>query len=416
MIQHYSDGGSITGLLDLVRGLDHTRFRPVVSFRAANPFEDELRRAGAEVVVLGGAPTTDAPSAGTSPAGAVAPPPRPAARWGARLARSTTRRELSRLIRRDVPHALHLRQVVRDHDVALIHANNDVLSNRDAVIAAVLARVPVVVHVRWIHHYRRDASLAIDKVLARRVSAFLAMSQAIAEGCRPLGIPTSRITVLDDPFDPSDYVVSPPPELGRVLGVPEGARVVVHIGRIVAWKGQDVFLRAMAEVVARHPSAFALVVGGAGDGPDDGFGSRLEAIVGELGITDRVAFTGPRRDVPEILALSEVVVHSSTDPEPFGRVVVEGMAAARAVVGADDGGVPEIIDAGVTGLLVGPRDPVALSEAIDGLLADPEATRLMGQRARRSVVARFSLAGHAREVERTYTRALSRRGRRTLRS
>jgi len=398
LVQHYPDGGSMTGLLDLVRGLDRGRYRPVVTLRTPNPFVAELRDAGAEVVVL-----DDRLEIESEAAGAVRDP-RPVARWGRRLAASPTRRELSRLIRRDIPHAWKLLRVVRQRGVDVIHANNDVLSNRDALIAGAVARVPTVVHTRWIHDYRKGPTLVVDRALARRAAHLVFMSQAIADSCRALRIPPDRVSVLDDPFDPADYTAAPSRAVSRELGLPAGARVVVHVGRLVPWKGQDVFLRAMALVITHEPQAIALVVGGGEAGTHAGFPRQLEQLAHDLGIGDRVVFAGRRRDVAQMLALSDAVVHSSTEPEPFGRVVVEAMAAGRAVVGADAGGVPEIIDHGATGLLVAPNDPPRLAEAIGGLLADPSAARAMGERARDAVRDRFSLRAHARAMEAIYDR------------
>ena len=387
--QHYPDGGSITGLLDLVRGLDPERYAPLVTFPTTNSFVPEFVAAGVEVVIL----DPDAPD----PAQGRAPDDRPT------LPRSSSlRREARRVWRRDLPSARRLRSVIRQHDVALVHANNDVSSNRDAILAAMWTRRPVVVHVRWLAEYRNDVKHRIDRFLAGRVQRFLFMSQAIASSSADLGISPDRELVLDDPFHIDDYAVAAPAGLADELGVPGGGRVVLHVGRIIPWKGQDVFLRAMAVVLEAVPDACAVLVGSPTDDAGRRFQLELEALAERLGISDRVVFAGSRRDVPQLIALSAVVVHCSTLAEPFGRVVVEAMAGGRPVIGADEGGVPEIIEAGVTGLLVRPGDPAVLGDAITGLLADPEAAEAMGARARQAVAARFSIETHARAVQAVY--------------
>lgn len=394
-VQHYPDGGSITGLLDLIRGLDPDRYRPVVSFRTPNSFVPEFEAADIPVVVLDPVALPDPPVGGPRDQ---APPRTPS---------SPVRREVRRLLRRDLPAARRLRRVIHDHDVDLVHANNDVLSNRDAILAAVVTLRPVVVHVRWLHTYENDAKLRIDKLLARRAARFFFMSRAIADSCRELEIPAERQAVLDDPFHVADYDVVVPPGLAAELGLPAGGRVALHVGRIVPWKGQDVFLRAMARVLVAAPDAMGLLVGSPTDLSGRRFLADLEALAAELGIAHRIVFAGSRRDVPQLIALSEVVVHCSTMSEPFGRVVVEAMAGGRPVIGAAGGGVPEIIEPGVTGLLVPPGDHEQLSVAIIALLDDPEEAAALGKRAQAAVAARFTIEAHAGAVQAAYDEVLS---------
>lgn len=398
-VQQYPDGGSITGLLDLIRGLDRRRYRPVVSFRTPNAFIPEFEAAGVAVVVL-----DPHPSLRGQDAGLPGPP---------RVRSAPVRRELRRLLRRDLPSARRLRRVIRLHEVDIVHANNDVGSNRDAIVAAVASRRPVVVHVRWLHAYEADARFRIDALLSRRASRFFFMSRAIAQGYRDLAIPPTRQLVLDDPFHTADYDICAPPGLADELGLPVGSRVVLLVGRIVPWKGQDVFVRALADVANAEPDAVGLLVGAPTDAAGRRFRAELETLVAELGIADRVVFAGSRRDVPELIALSEVVVHCSTTPEPFGRVVVEAMSGGRPVIGADAGGVPEIIEPGATGILVPPADRQALGAAIAGLLADPVSAAAMGARARVAATNRFSIEAPADVVQATYDEVLDERGARS---
>jgi glycosyltransferase involved in cell wall biosynthesis len=380
-VQHYPDGGSITGLLDLVRSLDRTCVRPVVAFTTPNAFIGEFEDLGVPVHVLPGlgSPTT-APS-GT-------PASRPPRR------RSSFRRVVSRLVTRDWPAARALRSIVKEEHVDLIHANNDVLSNHNAVLASMLTRTPLVVHVRWLHSYRHDASWLLDVVLARRARRMIFMAEGIARSCRPLHVPARRQLVLDDPFDVTDYLADGDDDLRHELLLDPAQRVILHVGRLARWKGQEVLIDAMTKVLDASPDAIALLVGSSTDPDGAAYEQDLKRQVARLDLTDRVIFVGARRDVPSFLKLADVVVHSSTTPEPFGRVVVEAMAAGRPIVAADEGGVPEIIDAGRTGVLVKPRDPACLADALIAVLDDPEGAAAMGLRAQDEVRSRFSLERH----------------------
>jgi len=132
----------------------------------------------------------------------------------------------------------------------------------------------------------------------------------------------------------------------------------------------------------------------------------LEALAGRLGIGERVTFTGHCADMPGLLPALEVLAHCSLQPEPFGRVFIEGMAAGVPVVGAADGAAPEIIADGETGLLVPPGDDAALAEAIARLLDEPALAAKIRTAARRRAEADFGLAAHVRQIEAIYRRLL----------
>ncbi len=389
-MQHYPDGGSITGLLDLVRGLDPSTDRAVVSFRTPNAFLDEFRAAGAEVVVL------DPPDVLAPPVGLPVGP----LEW--RDVLRSIRREARRVLKRDVPRALRIRRLIRDHDVAIVHTNNDVRANRDAILAAWLTRRPLVVHVRWIPSADDPVSVRVDRLLARRADRMLYMSRAIEAGTEVLRPRRGIGSVLDDPFPVDDYRVAPSAERRDELGVPAGAPVVLHVGRIVPWKGQDVLLDAVGLLADRHPDVVAVLVGEATEQGGADFEVQLRRRAEAPDLAGRVVFAGARRDVPALLAEATVAVHTSTSPEPFGRVVVEAMAAGRPLVASRAGGVPEIVEDGVTGILVEPGQPSALAAALDALLRDPAEAEAMGGRARTEARRRFSVDEHVAAVGAVY--------------
>ncbi|EIZ81185.1 glycosyltransferase [Novosphingobium sp. Rr 2-17] len=166
------------------------------------------------------------------------------------------------------------------------------------------------------------------------------------------------------------------------------ARPVVSIfGRLTQWKGQHVLLEALARV----PGTQGLIVGGGLFG-QDAWEQHLHNQAKALGISDRVQFAGFRDDVARLMAGSDVIVHASTAPEPFGRVVVEGMLTGRPVIATQGGAIDSIIEDGRTGLVVPPSDPDALAAAIQRLIAAPEQASAMGAAGRIDVAARFDLA------------------------
>jgi glycosyltransferase involved in cell wall biosynthesis len=153
------------------------------------------------------------------------------------------------------------------------------------------------------------------------------------------------------------------------------------VGRISPWKGQDVFLRAFGQAFSGD-GARASIVGSPLFGEED-FDAEIQALAASLGLGGRVTFTGFRDDVAAELRTMDVLVHASVIPEPFGLVVVEGMAAGLAVIASDAGGPSEVVEHGVTGLLYPPGDVDALAAALRQAASDPDLRRRLGQAARR---------------------------------
>ncbi|HWJ61304.1 MAG TPA: glycosyltransferase [Acidimicrobiales bacterium] len=395
-VQRYPDGGSITSLLDLVRGLDPTRFRAVVAFRNPNTYLEEFADAGAVVEVLRKAPSAGGPGRGLGGTGEATE----SSWWRG------GRRVLRRALYHDIPAAVQLLRVARRHRVDLIHGNNDVAINRDAVLVAAAVRVPLVNHVRGLYVRMSSIETWIDRHAARRVRWFFFISAAVERQYAPLEVPSERCEVLDNPFDVEELRARPSVATATSLGIAEGDRAVIHVGRLTPWKGQDVLLRALPALLEQHPDVRVVLVGSATDETGREYEAGLRALADDLGIADRVVFAGSRRDIPEVFAVAEVAVHSSTQPEPFGRVIVEAMAAGRPVVAAAEGGVPEIIDDGATGLLVPPDEPEVLALAVGRLLADPARAAAMGERAAAGARERYGLDAHATRIQAAYDRVL----------
>ncbi|MFE3317753.1 glycosyltransferase family 4 protein [Nocardia sp. NPDC059195] len=225
-------------------------------------------------------------------------------------------------------------------------------------VAARRARVPLVwqVHDRVSPDYFGKLPALAIRVLARLV-------------CRGQ-LANSRATAATLPAGPATAIAYPGVELPAAPAVPRtrpaAAAVVVVVGRLSPWKGQDVFLRAIAALRVR-PGRVVLV-GGTFFG-EEPYRAQLEKLAAELGVA--AEFTGHVDDPAEYLTAADILVHCSVLPEPFGQVVVEGMAAGCAVVAATPGGPAEIIRTGIDGLLVPGGDVAALTAALETLLHDP---------------------------------------------
>jgi len=179
-----------------------------------------------------------------------------------------------------------------------------------------------------------------------------------------------------------------------------GARAVISaIGRLEPGKGQDDFIRAARIVSERLPGVKFMIIGSEIFGMNKGYLSYLRRLIIDGRLERDVIFTGFRRDIPELLAATHLVVHAATAPESFGLSLCEAMAAGRPVITTDVGGPREIVVDGATGYIVPPRAPDRVAEAVVRLLADPIRLKEMGQAARRRVEEHFDIRRTVIEVE-----------------
>lgn len=257
------------------------------------------------------------------------------------------------------------------------------------VLGKWLHRRPVVWHLRDIvddSFFGRTQRTAI-RLLSRGLTRVIANSQASADAFRALAGNGVPIEVVHNGIDPAPFdaaLLRDRLALRVANGLPSGGLLVGLFGRLTPWKGQ----RVLMEAVARMPGATMVLVGAPLFG-EQTYEAALRARAAEPDLAGRVHFLGFRADVAELMHCMDVVVHASVWAEPFGRVVVEGMLAARPVVATAAGGVKEIVDDGETGILVSPDDAPALASALTRLADEAERDR-MGVRARAAAVARFS--------------------------
>lgn len=287
-----------------------------------------------------------------------------------------------------------LARLARTRHVALVHTNTSVTLGGSA--AARVARIPHVWHLREIYTGFERYWPAYRRLLLS-ADALPCVSQATRA---QLG-DTAKASVLHD------GLALVPSRAERdaaraALDLPGDAFVVAILGRISSWKGQDVLIRALAAMDGAGGGddghgTIALVAGDPWQGEEQRLRD-LRDLAGRLGVGGRVRFAGFRADVDNVYGAADVVAVPSTQPDPFPNAALEAAAAGCCVVAANHGGLPEMLEDGVTGRLVAPGDPAALAAALAELRADPAARERLGAAAATTTRARFS---PARLLERT---------------
>jgi glycosyltransferase involved in cell wall biosynthesis len=363
-----SDGAQ-RQLLELVKGLDKNRFRPVVlTLHPGGPLEREFREVpDAEVI------------------------------------------SLDRKGKYDLLCLIKVLAILRRMKVDVVQPFLTP-ATLFGLLPALLCRTPVKIVTERAGPGARNARrgyrfyLKAEDFLTRFADWSVANSQAGMEYLIQRGINPSRITVIYNGVDLSRLIPNnqSAEQIRQRLALPTGGKVVGMMARLFPVKNHAAFLQAAVLIKQAIPDTrFALV----GDGP---LRSHLEEMTQKLGLTSEVIFFGEQQDVGTYLSAFDIAVLTS-DTEGCSNSLLEAMALRRSVVATDVGGNREVVRHGETGFLVPRENPEALAEAIIALLRDPDAAVAMGQRAKEWVITQFSLEGMVQAYQSLWEETLRRR-------
>jgi glycosyltransferase involved in cell wall biosynthesis len=302
-------------------------------------------------------------------------------------------RKLRRVIRELAPEVIHsngfkmhvLGMWAKPQGVPIIWHIHDYVSAR-----------PLMTHL--LRHYAPHCELAVAN--SRSVAA-----DVTAVCGNRLQVKTVYNGIDLDCFTPGGTTLDLDALSGLGPAVPETIRVGM-LATLAKWKGHETFLRAMALIPAEL-RVRGYVAGGAlyqTNGSQHSL-AELQHLAGKLGVSDRVGFTGFVDEPAAVLRALDIVVHASTQPEPFGLVIVEGMACGRAVVVSEGGGARELIAIGTDALGHPPGDADALADCIIRLATDSNLRLSLGQAARSAAERRFDRARFATELTPVYQRS-----------
>ena len=388
-ILYVSGTGDISGgqnsLWVLLKSLDRQLYQPYVVCPFTGDFTDRVRQAGLPVHIL----PVRAPRASLNPF------------------------HLLRNGQETLSFVHQLQALIRRERIDLVHATSHSLGVICSLAARSL-RVPVIWHVRDIpvHPIKRwvVAQAAIE--LATHV---IAVSESVAR-VYTLGIENNaRVSVIHNAVelpDPAERRRLAARRLREEFGADENAHLIGNIGRLIPWKGQDRLLYAAARLIKDWPDTKFLIVGDVITSVRPYPNSHLEykpkllALCEELKLGEKVVFTGFRKDVLDIYAALDMYVHTAVQPDPLPRVVLEAMASGVPVIAPDLGGVPEMIEHGISGLLYPPGDVGALTAQIQSLLADEAQCQRLAQNALMTIKQRFTVDQHVAAIKSVYESVL----------
>jgi glycosyltransferase involved in cell wall biosynthesis len=403
-LARYTAGGSASMLRHLVEGLDRRQFEPRLIFHTIRDadYAQALEAGGTPVLALASPWPNRAPVlSGVNATARLAA--RPALRE-----HYQTMRAAQQALALDLRWQPALARALRRRRPAVVHCINGLRAHRLDILLCASLGIPVICHM---HGFERLSGL--ERLAARQVWRFIYISRAVATDFERQGLPASKGVVIPNAL-PAEALSWPAPIARRALGAGPEDFVAANVGRLVRWKGQDVFVRALALLAPRYPQLRGWLVGAADDNEASrAFEAELRALTAQLGLQDRVTFAGRRPDVLPVMAAADVVVHSATQPEPFGLVLLEAMAVGRPLVAAAAGGVLDVVTPEVNGLLAEPNNPEALAGSLERLLLDPALAARLGAAGRQKLETGFSMQDHVERVSALYRQCVAQQPQRT---
>lgn len=278
----------------------------------------------------------------------------------------------------------------KSKDFDLIHANN-----QKGFVVAAIARLfggkPVVWHLHDI--LTADIFSPINRLIAVTLANWFAArvivnSKATGEAFFEAGGKREKLRIVYNGFDGEvfDLIDDNQTLLREELEIPTDRPLIGMFSRLSYWKGQHILLEAASQL----PDVHVLLVGDALFGEAE-YTEKLKNIAAKESLQGRVHWLGFRQDIPALMKACDAIVHCSTAPEPFGRVIVEAQLSKRPAIATIGGGTSEIIEHEVTGLLIPPNDPQLLAAAIQQIFSDREATKKMVEAAYMQAQTKFSI-------------------------
>jgi glycosyltransferase involved in cell wall biosynthesis len=370
--------GAEQSLLQLLKGLDRDRFSPVVALPQEGPLKQYIADLSIPVEIV---PSIRA--------------------W------LTRRAGIMRLLHHIglVPFLAWsvwtLAKLIRRYHIELVHTNSLVII--DGALAARLLGIPHIWHAREMlvrnspFNFLLGPRAALS--LISRLSDRIIATTNVVRRCFDQKTDTSKIVVVYNAVDLSAFDI---PQTGNAVRhafhIPMESLLVGEVASLFPIKGYEDLVAAAAQIRQAIPQAMFIAVG---DMPKARYERKIRDLIDSYDLQKSFILAGFQSDIASIFSALDLVVLPSRY-ETFGRVLVEAMAAGKPVIGTNVGGIPEIIEDGVTGLLVPPQSPDKLAEAVITILQNPSLARQMGEAGRQRVRERFSVEQHVARIQEIY--------------
>jgi glycosyltransferase involved in cell wall biosynthesis len=283
----------------------------------------------------------------------------------------------------DLKACYHIRSLIKKNQYDLIHAHTS-HGHTLVYLASLKMSVPILVTRRIDFSIFRHSRLKLSLIKYRYMADYyIAISYKIKNVLVRDGIPEESIHVVHSGIDPQRFATTSHSKLSSEFALKSNERAVINVAHLAECKGQKFLIQAIPLVLKHIPNVRFFIVGGGG------LQDQLQALSVELGVEDKVIFTGFRQDVEAFYHLADLFVMSSVH-EGLGTAILDAAALGIPVVATEAGGIPEIIEDGVTGRLVPPADHEQLAAAIVDALIDPGSSHRMAAQGQEKIRSEFT--------------------------
>ena len=353
-------GGSHTCMYNLIRYSDRNRFQFTVGLFSENSYIQRYHDLGVEVVIM---------------------PIVPPRKHGPAIARKAIN-----WYQREYKLEKYLLPYITRNKYDILLMNNTIYESKNFVNVGYRLKLPVVVYERGIMEYRPEHVVASE-----HVDASIAVSNAILQNLLEYKFKSKRIELIYDGIDPALFA-GPYDRVGikKELNIPVDSNVIGIVGNVRSWKGQKYFIEAFKLVAEKYHNLYGFIIGGWSEQDHDYLGT-LRQTIQDAGLNDRILFLGYRNDTPALLSILDVFVHASIQPEPFGMVLLEAMAARVPVIATRFGGPIEIFNGGECGALVPPKDERAIARECIKYFSDENYRRDIVEKAYKRLCDKFHI-------------------------
>jgi len=394
-VEHNVDGtvgGSYFSLYYLVDGLDKNRYEPLVIFYTNNDLISKFRASGIEVRILEKIKPIEFKN-----------PFNISTIYGKvfEVFRSISQKAVNLFKTLIIP-GFYFAKFIKKNKIDIIHLNNSILYNQEWILAAKLLGKKCVTHERGINTYFP----LLTRFWSNYIDGIICISDAVKQNLIKHGFNNSILIRIYNGIDSERFTATKTKkQMMNELHLNGNHPIIGMVGNIKEWKGQETVIRSMQYVKQKYPKIKSLLIGGH-SAVDQKYIKRLHAIIDELNLSDQVIFTGKRKDVPDLMNILQVLIHASISPEPFGRVIIEGMAMQKPVIATNIGAAPEIIAEGVTGLLFPPKNERRLAEGILYLIGNSQNAQKMGKAGSLRVRDHFHISDNIKLTQTLYEKIL----------
>ena len=381
-------GGSHYCLLEIVNQLNRERFEPICGFYEDNSLMEDFSRACRTEMFPLGNPIILFPRM---------------KRGNPLIIPVKLLQKILNLFKCYIPFLLRNLIFILHNHIDLVHLNNSLDVGYEWRIISRLVGVKCLTHQRGkpvLSKWKRRMASSFDAVIC--------IARFLKEDLRRQGVNVHEgFVVINDGIDPG-YIKSrltrSREDARTALGLSGDKPLIGIVGNFKPWKGQEIVVRAVDFLKDRYPDLHCLIIGDYSRTFTEDV-DHYESVVSytkEHGVEEMVSFLGYRNDVPDLVNCLDIFVHASTSPEPFGRVILEALVLETPVIATNFGGPLDIIEDGISGILVPPGDPEAMSKAIDRLLQDKDLMDRMAAAGRIRVDEKFLLEDNVRRTEELY--------------